>query len=209
MLAALDCQKCCQNTSWSADTGMTNVRPCYHTVSGVVRCLSREQLPPSMSQLCLQDFRTKHLECVYIMDWIYIEAFMTLITIIHSHHSHNGGGKLGVAAKFAPTAPQTTTKHYSHSCPFEWGKVGEASCPRTQRQWLGWSGIWPPTLRCLDNLLYHWATAALIIKYAVVKIQFPLYFPRHWVTGGLKPEPHPFTRIHKLVALATFIKRSN
>ena len=38
----------------------------------------------------------------------------------------------------APTAPSTTTSNIQQSYTFTRGKVGEVSCPRTQRPWCSW-----------------------------------------------------------------------
>ena len=55
-----------------------------------------------------------------------------------SSHSCPGADWRKRGCHSAPTAPPTTTSSIQQSYTFTRGKVGEVSCPRTQRPWCSW-----------------------------------------------------------------------
>ena len=71
---------------------------------------------------------------------IHLHTVILVVVNYNSSHSCPGADWRKRGCHSAPTGPPTTTSNIQQSYTFTRGKVGEVSCPRTQRLWHNWPG---------------------------------------------------------------------
>ena len=120
--------------------------------SNTRKSLQEQQLLPNTAARPTYYYISFYLNSAF--QWPKVAHSHTVILVVVNYDSSHSCPGAGWRKRGCHSAPPTTTLNIQQSYTFTRGKVGEVSCPRTQRPWCSW----PSGDRTADPPNIGWAT---------------------------------------------------